>query len=314
MKIIRKELTARDISPYGTFWDADCECVMSVPPGGGTPYANPAADPRTDPAGLLPARTSASPQCDAAANMVDKLKASVNELVQSLNQFQIATGTLALFLAFFPAVGEVADFFIALGEVAIAIGSSTIEGAFSDDQWALILCILNGAINTDGTVTATQVSAILTEIGIQCNSTVNSVMLNEINGLGFVGLTNAGATGDVTGDCSDCLSPASIIASPFRPDTIVESLGGTRWRITSYVFAPTLESAGWQDVTGGGFLLKNILYTSGGPDGAIYTLDCSGTLFTEGTTARWEEKETFMGQDDASSPFVVEFDAFLEGC
>lgn len=204
MKIIRKELTPLEISPYGTFWDPSCSCVKSVPPGGGTPFENPAADPRTNPANLIPLRATGDIPCDSAANVVYKLKASVNELVQSLDQFQIATSTLALFLAFFPGVGDVADFFIALGEIAIAIGASTIEGAFTDDQWELVLCIVYCHMASDGSISAAAVASILSDITAQCNETVNSILSHEINGLGWVGMTDAGASGAVTGDCTAC--------------------------------------------------------------------------------------------------------------
>lgn len=205
MKIIRKKLSPDEINASASAYYDDCSCYKTIPPGGGTPYANPAADPRSNAWALLPARTGSDIPCNAAANMVDKLKSMVAQAVGGLDQFQIATGLLEVLLVVFGvATGGLGDLLIAGGELFITIGVDTISTAFTDDQWQLILCILLDNVNPDGSVSPGGDTTILSEIATQCNSTVYDVMIVCIGSLGYVGLSNAGASGDVSGDCAAC--------------------------------------------------------------------------------------------------------------
>jgi len=202
---IRMKLTADDFSPSNLRYDSGCDCVQQTPDGGTTWVNSPSQDPRTSVLFQLPPRGGSDPHCDAAANMVDKLKSQVNFFEQSLSILQAVNGFLAILTIFDPEIGIVLDVIAAVAEELLTIGADAIEGAFNDAQWALILCILYCGINSDGTVTADQLTAILAQIDAQCDPVVYDVMFYLLPMLGNVGLTNAGASGDVVGDCSSCV-------------------------------------------------------------------------------------------------------------
>jgi len=204
MGIVRKLLTPDEVAAANTRYDSDCDCVQVTTDGGTTWTDAPGLNPRSQPAYRLPARGGADPRCDAAANMQDKLKSFVAQDVAGLAQFQLATALIGIVLIFLPEAGIIFDLFIAVAEAIITIGADAIEGAFTDAQWAIVLCILYCDIGSDGTVSSSQLSTIISDIETQCDSVVYDVLSLHLQMIGEVGLTNAGASGDVTGDCSSC--------------------------------------------------------------------------------------------------------------
>lgn len=204
MKIIRGKLSASDVTPAGTRYNVDCDCIQISPDGGATWNDAPGLDPRSDPSYLLPSRGGSDPKCDAAANMVAKLKNMIDEAEKTVTEFQMATAFLTIIATFLGAAGILADAMVIVAEALITIGAGEISLAFTSDQWDIIECILYCDSQSDGTLTADDMSRILSDIHDQCTVVVSDVMALIALMNGFVGLSNAGATGSETGDCSGC--------------------------------------------------------------------------------------------------------------
>ncbi len=205
IQVVRKELAATQVTPANLRWNPDTNTVQQTPDGGSTWVDNPAADPRYGAGFQLPARSSSDPQCDAAANMVVKLKSSVNIFEAEIAQVQAANALLDILLVFLPEVGIVVEALVAATEFILTIGADVISAAFTDDQWAIVLCILYCDIASDGTVNQTQFDKILDDMHTQCSTVVYDVLYTLFTlSLGVNGVSNAGATGSETGDCSSC--------------------------------------------------------------------------------------------------------------
>ncbi len=205
MKIIRGRLSASDVTPATLRWNPDTNTVQQTADGGATWTDQPTLDPRSGDGYRLPARTTSDPRCDAAANMVVKLKSMVNIFESELAQLQAVNALVDIVLVFLPEVGIVIEALLAATEFLLTIGADVISAAFTDDQWDLVKCILYCDISGDGTVTSSQFDTIISDIHDQCSTVVYDVLFTLLHlALGDVGLSNAGATGDATDDCSSC--------------------------------------------------------------------------------------------------------------
>jgi len=209
MRLIRKQLTAGEVAPTNTRYDFDCDCVQVTPDGGASWNNAPQLDPRHNTAYQLPPRGGSDPRCDAAANMREKLENMVNQFEQELSQIQVANALIAIIDVFLPEVGIIIALIQAVAEAILAIGSAAISAAFTDDQWDLLLCLIYCNLTDDGTLTADGLQALMSAIHAQADTVVYDVMFFLIPMLGEVGMTNAGATGEATADCSDCDCPPS---------------------------------------------------------------------------------------------------------
>jgi len=208
VKIIRGRLSASDVTPATLRWFSDTNTVQQTADGGATWTDQPTLDPRSGDGYRMPARTSSDPRCDAAANMVAKLKSMVGIFEADLAQLQAVNALVDIVLVFLPEVGIVIEALLAATEFLLTIGADAIDAAFTDDQWQLVLCILECAISSDGTVTQAQFDDILDKMHVQCSTVVYDVLYTLFTlSLGVVGLSNAGATGTETGDCSECSCP-----------------------------------------------------------------------------------------------------------
>jgi len=205
MKVVRKQLTPDEVTPAGTRYDSDCNCIQASPDGGTTWNDAPGLDPRSQTAFARPGRGGGADQaCNVAANATDKLKSMVMQAEGELEQFQLATALVGIVLLFLPEAGLLVDLFIAVAEALITIGSDAILGAFTDAQWSLIECIIYCSVDADGQIPDSAMSVILAEIEAECDPVVYDVMFFVLPSLGSVGLSNAGNTGSLTGDCSGC--------------------------------------------------------------------------------------------------------------
>lgn len=204
IQVIRKRLSESEFSPPNLRYNSDCDCVQQTADGGATWTDNPSADPRTADGFRLPTRGGSDPQCDAAANMLDKIKSQVNLIIASLEIIQVVNGLLAIVSVFLPDINIVLEVVEAAAAAALSIGSAAISAAFTDDQYDLLQCILYCDIAADGSVNQAQLDQILSDIHDQADPVVYDLLFFLLPMIGCVGLSNAGATGDKTGDCSGC--------------------------------------------------------------------------------------------------------------
>ncbi len=206
MKIIRGRLSNSQVTPANLRWNSTTDLVQQTPDGGTTWVDAPGQDPRHASGFELPPRTGGDPQCDAAANMIAKLKSMVGIFEAEIAQLQAINALLDVVLVFLPEVGIVLEALLALTEFLLTIGADVISAAFTDAQWALVEQALYCNLHSDGTIDHNGFLSAISRIHDDCSATVYDVLYFALPTLGEVGLSNAGATGTDTGDCTgfDC--------------------------------------------------------------------------------------------------------------
>lgn len=204
MKIVRKLLTPDELQSPGTRYDVDCNCIQRTVDGA-TWRDAPGDDPRHADSWRLPPIVADDPRCQAAANMADLVKQTIDRFVTTAGVASASTGMLDLWLLAVGPVGWVIDLIVILAESLFAIGIVAIELTFTSTVYDELKCIFYCHIDVDGQCSTTQLSSILDDIHALGDGVIDGVMDNLLNTWGEVGLSNAGALGDITdGDCSAC--------------------------------------------------------------------------------------------------------------
>jgi len=202
LNVIRGFLGSGLLYPLSVRYNPETEQIERTLDGGATWVASPADDPRHSLTFQLPPRTGSDIPCNSAANMVDKLKGYVDQVIAAAELWSAVTFVIRNIAPFFVEVGLVAD--IIAGAIAglLAIGVSVLSATMTTTVYTGIQNILFCECEQDGTITADGVAAARTLILDAYGSTVLAIFDYLMLGLGEVGLSNAGATGGVTGDCS----------------------------------------------------------------------------------------------------------------
>lgn len=204
MFVIRKKLSASEITPSNLRWNVDCSCVQQTFDGGTTWVDAPGQDPRSSDAFRAPALTTSDPRCDAAANMLAKLHAAVEMAIAFDNSVRLASELFALFALAVPALGVVVAVFTIIADVLLALGAAAIDGAFTSDVYDRLLCVFFDHIDSSGQMSDAQLSDIYDAVAADFDVTVQAVFGAVSSAAGAVGWSNAGALGSETGDCSTC--------------------------------------------------------------------------------------------------------------
>jgi len=207
MKIIRGALNAADVSNPNIRYDADCDCLQQTPDGGTTWNPAPGADPRHATGFLKPPVAGSSKQCDAAANMVKWLHDFIDEMLQVFELTWSVTTIINAILAELEILApyiELLAIITQLAEAIAGIGATALSAAFTSDQYDLLLCIFFCNSDSMGRVSATKLGDIETQITAQLNTTAALITNAILFVQGEIGLSNAGAVGSETGDCSGC--------------------------------------------------------------------------------------------------------------
>lgn len=205
MQIVRKKLSATEITPPNIRYNPDCDCVEQTWDGGTTWTPTPGSDPRISPAFRAPARTGDDPQCNAAANMVAALRDMVDGDVAADNSLALATLLLGTALLFVPVAGWIADAFLLVADAIILLDQATIEAAFTSTVYDSLLCTFFDHMDADGQMSDEQLTAFLEDVFTNYDFTVYSVISAHSDSLGAVGWSNMGALGTATGaDCAAC--------------------------------------------------------------------------------------------------------------
>lgn len=239
MRIVRKYLTAEEVSPSNVRWEETCDCVQQTADGGATWTDNPGIDPRHFGGYRLPPVGGEDPRCQAAANMVKCIHDSIDAVTNAVNEAQSVTAMLAVFVVFIPGIGALLALIWAVAEAFFTIGFTVIGAAFTTDVYDQLTCIFFANIGEDGQVSATQMGGILSDINSQIGGTVFAVMNYILQTWGEVGLSNAGAVGNASADCSACGAITLIIYSDgdgAHGQTLV-NVGENVWELHSAVIA-----------------------------------------------------------------------------
>lgn len=208
IQIFRKRLTESEVTPANLRYNAECDCVEMTPDGGTTWNRADGSDPRRAAGFRLPPRTGVDRKCDAAANMLKWLKDFIDSVTDALAggalAFQVANQVLAFYELIFGEVGVLIGLVIEAASILFGIGAGALEAAFTSDQYDLLLCIFLCAADADGQISADGFASIQSQVNLQLNVTAALVANLILGSQGEVGVSNAGAIGVETGDCSDC--------------------------------------------------------------------------------------------------------------
>ena len=207
ISVIRKRLSDDEVTPPDLRWNSDCDCVQRTNDGGTTWVDDPGSDPRHAPAFLKPARTGMDIRCNCAANMVkwlrDYLDATTLTLCEGATAASVATELLNFVDLIFPG-GVIVGLILEIAATIFGIGCAALTVAFNDEQYNLLLCIFYCGIGDDGRCSADQLAAIESKISLRLNTTAALIVNLLLGAQGEVGLSNAGAIGTATADCSGC--------------------------------------------------------------------------------------------------------------
>lgn len=209
IQVVRSELTEANFAPPNYRYNSDCDCVQYSPDGGITWNDAPQSDPRHASPFRLPIRGGDDKNCNAAANMVAWLKAVIDACIHICEVGGIVVALVNKILDFAEVIfaeegGILLTLIQAIAGTIFDVGFTALTAAFTSGQYEKMLCIFYCNIDGDGQASPTQFAEIQTEITEQLNTVAATVTNLFLSLQGEVGLSNAGAQGTATADCSDC--------------------------------------------------------------------------------------------------------------
>lgn len=252
--VIKSQLSESDVVPPNIRWtDTDPPVFQTTNDDGVTWADAPTADPRYNPANLMPPLTPYTGiECDVAARMTAQLHDTLDIFLASVDAAQFASGVLAL-LAFEGGwIGWLVDLIILVANVLIDIGQADIEAAFTTAVYDDIQCIFSCYVGEDGQITQSALDSAYDDI----QAAHPGVVANTIAELRFlygdVSMCNAGVARDETGDCSGCASCDWFVEFDFTDggldgvqiysDSTLGSYGGYNGQAISFVAFPPREA------------------------------------------------------------------------
>jgi len=208
MMVIRKKLTASEISPSNQRYNADCDCVQ-YSADGVTWVDAPQFDPRTSPQFQVPPVSSETPRCDAAASIVGNFKDGLTGALSTLSGVATAAGGASFllnFLDFLDGIGVLFQLLIDFASLILSLGVDLVGAGFTDAVYDNLKCILECCASGDGTFTQQDINHVETLVRNTYGETnaVTLVFNAWVENLGVVGMNNVASLKHVTGDCSAC--------------------------------------------------------------------------------------------------------------
>lgn len=204
MVFVRKRLTSTEGQPPDTRYNEDTDTVETSTDGGATWTPNPGADPRVNPAYLLPPNTAPDVKCAAADGMVTYIEQVVTAGIDGSTIAGIANVLLGAVLVFLP-ISWLFALLLIVGEALLAIGGAALSFAFTEDVYDQIRCILYDRVDADGRLDAAALTAAQGDVDAIGDVTVSAVFGLIVQMVGHVGLSNAGAKyANSEAEC-DCL-------------------------------------------------------------------------------------------------------------
>ncbi len=222
MDIVRKKLSVAEVIPPGLRWDGTCNCVQTFD---GTNWVDsPGSDPRYNSGNRFPARTGSNIQCNAAANMVDKLKNQVDAFIAVVDALATAVSwgaSMALLTTPIDGgIGVLFDLLLTTAAALVGIGSAVVSSAMTPTVYQKLVCILFCRTSPDGSVNASQFVLVLSDVSTLIGGTAATVINYVLGTWGYVLLSNAGSTGTVVGSCGACASCGWVVEYDFTDGTM----------------------------------------------------------------------------------------------
>ncbi len=210
MTLIRSRLSESQLGTTSYRYNSDCACVQYSPDGGTTWNDAPGSDPRNAPQFRFPERTGSDIQCNCAANARAWIKGVIDRVTAILAiggiVVEIANEILRFAeIIFAEAGGWLLNLILDAAGTLFGIGYAAISGAFDTTQYDLLLCALYCNADAGGQYDDTRFAALQAMINATMNSTAAAVVNLFLSIQGKVGLSNAGAIGTETADCTSCM-------------------------------------------------------------------------------------------------------------
>lgn len=151
------------------------------------------------------------PRCSAAYSGERVIKDMIDEIVSKMNLsstlVQIITAVMALIL-FLLSAGGATPLVMALVATALAGGVAAIEAAFTQGVYDTVRCILYCNALEDGSFDEAGWQQCRADVGEQLTGIAATMLIQQLDILGPVGLTNAGRVyPDEAGTCEACECP-----------------------------------------------------------------------------------------------------------
>lgn len=205
MQILRKLLSANEVSSTKQRYNSTTDEIEYTPDDGTTWNSDPGSDPRRNDAYRLPARTGTDPRCDAAANIVEWTRAGLAEISTAVGAGSAIIFLVTMFLALI-FTGPFALFILLITDLATllyGLGQTAIDAALTTAFYDYLLCLLYCNLDADGQMSHDGYLAVQTGLDVWGGNAGDAVgRLYEISG--EVGLSNSGTAGAETDDCTDC--------------------------------------------------------------------------------------------------------------
>ena len=182
--------------------------------GGITWHDDPENDPRNDAVGAppLPGEPSASKKCAAADNVRGLFEQYRDNLIEIVGVTPTVLAIIAGILAFIGVIAGVSGvgvgigvLFLSMAAEIIQIGGTGISGAITFTALNNFRCLVYCRMNDDGELTYEAWQGLLSDIADSFSGFAETFFFQTVNGMGYIGVTNAGTIGASTAsDCEDC--------------------------------------------------------------------------------------------------------------
>lgn len=174
--------------------------------GGATWEEHPELDPRNGDWNRFPPRSDED-RCNAAASMVRFCSDWVDQSITQISLAVSVAGILIMILGFLAAIAGLpfaTPFMTEFALGLIGLGATAIDNAFTSVVYDELLCIFYCNIDENGQMSAAQFDAIISKISATFEGDVVFALTGIMQLTGPVGMSNAGAIGADTDDCSGC--------------------------------------------------------------------------------------------------------------
>lgn len=182
--------------------------------GGITWVDDPEDDPRNTYIGLppLPGAPGATKKCAAADNVQGLFTQYRDNLIEIVGATPSIIAIIAGILAFIAVLAGVSGvgvgisvLFLGMAAEMIQIGGTGISGAITFTRLQQFRCLVYCRMNDDGELTYESWQGLLADIADQFSGFAETFFYQTVNGMGYIGINNAGTMGAATADdCGDC--------------------------------------------------------------------------------------------------------------
>jgi hypothetical protein len=222
-------------SPAGIYQSSD--------DGGITWNDDPQNDPRNSYVGAppLPGVASNAKRCASADNVRGLFEQYRDNLIEIVGATPSILAIIAGILAFIGVIAGISGVGIGVGVIfltmaaeIVQIGGTGISAEITFTALENFKCMVYCRMNEDGELTYDAWQGLLSDIAAGFSGFAETFFYQTVNGMGYIGVTNAGTVGAATAtDCDGCECDLQLEVFDGFPAENLESLGDGNWRLTS---------------------------------------------------------------------------------